>query len=79
MVILNLLNNSLIKVEDATNAHTFFGLDLAGVRGKTVRHKLDRVENDLTKTTIFFHELQKFAILTADVMFVNGIEFLTAL
>ena len=79
MVSSKLSNNYPIKVEYVTNAHTIFGHDLGSVKGKKVRHKLDRVEMDLTKIPIDFYELHKFLNLTAYVMFVKSIAFLTTL
>ena len=79
MVSPKLLNHCPIKVEDVTNAKTILGSDLTGVRGKTVRHKPDRVEMELTQIPRDLYELHKFVTLTEDVIFVNGIEFLTTL
>ena len=68
MVISKLLNNSPITVEDVTNSHTIFGPDLAGVQLNTDRHKLDRVETNLTQNPGDLYELHKFITLTADVI-----------
>ena len=67
------------KVEYVTNAHSIFGPDLAGVKGKTVRHKSDRVEKYLTQIPRDLYEIHKFVTLATDLMFVNGIAFLTNL
>ena len=44
-----------------------------------MRHKPDRVEMELTQIPRDLYELHKFVTLTEDVIFVNGIEFLTTL
>ena len=56
---------------DVANAHTIFGPDLPGVRGKTVRQKPSWVETAV-RVPDDYHRLNKFVTLTADVMFVNG-------
>ena len=43
------------------------------------RQKLERVDPEYIGIPRDFYELHKFVILTADVMFVNGIAFLTTL
>ena len=49
------------------------------MQGGTARHKSDGVEIDLIQIPRDFYELHKFLTLTVDVMFVNGIAFLTTL
>ena len=77
MVSSKLLNNSPLIVLDVTNAHTVFGPDLSGVRGKIVIHKKDRVKTYLTQIPRDFYDIHKFVNLTVDVMFVNQIALLT--
>ena len=79
MEISKLLNNPHLKVEYVTNSHTIFGPDLSDIQGKTVIHKLDREEMYLTQIPRELYDIHMFVTLTADVMFVNGIVFLTAL
>ena len=73
------LKDCPVTADDVTNAVSIFGPDLAGIRGKTVRGQPDRVETEFIPIPRDFYELHKFVTLTADVMFVNGIAFLTTL
>ena len=73
------LSDCPVTVDDVANARAIFGPDRAGLRGKTVRQKPDRVEPEYTRIPRDFYELQKFVKLTADVMIVNGLPFLTTL
>jgi hypothetical protein len=75
----NTIKNCPIKPTDITNALTIFGPSIAGVRGKTVRHKPERVEAELGCIPDDFHCLHRFVVMTADMVFVNGIAFLTML
>ena len=54
-------------------------LDLPGVEGKTVHRSPHRVEMEYLEIPCNYYMLQKFITLTADVMFVNGVPFLTTL
>ena len=75
-----LLTNFPVKVVDITNAIAIFGPESAGMRGRTVQSKLDRVETDnIVPIPRDLYRLHKFVTLTADVMFVNGIVFMTTL
>jgi hypothetical protein len=49
------------------------------VRRKTVRRKPEQVEAEPGRIPDDFHRLHRFVVITADVMFVNGIAFLTML
>eukprot|EP00804_Cyclotella_cryptica_P019093 CCRYP_021211-RA/>CCRYP_021211-RA protein AED:0.16 eAED:0.16 QI:0/0/0/0.66/1/1/3/0/1057 len=71
-----LLDDCPIDVVDLRNAHTIFGPDLAGLRGRTVRRRPERVTTDVVAVPRDFVRLHKFVTLTADIMFVNGIPFL---
>jgi hypothetical protein len=71
-----LLDDCPIDVVDLCNAHTIFGPDLAGIRGSTVRRRPERVTTDIVAIPRDFVRLHKFVVLTADIMFVNGIPFL---
>ena len=62
-----------------TNAHIIFGPSIAGVRGRTICCKPERVEAEPGRIPDDFHRLQKFVVLTADMMFVNRIAFLATL
>jgi hypothetical protein len=72
-------NNSIkicpIKPTHITNLLTIFGLSIAGVRGKTVCCKPEQVEAELGR----IHCLNRFVVMTANVILVNGIAFLTTL
>ncbi len=79
MVRNNTIKNCPIKPEYITNARSIFSLSIAGVHGKTVHRKPEQVEAELGCIPDDFHRLHQFVVLTADVMFVNGIAFLTTL
>jgi len=73
------IKNCPIKPEHNTNAHSIFGPSSAGVRGKTVCQKPERVEAEPGRILDNFHCFHRFIMITADVMFVNHIAFLTTL
>eukprot|EP00804_Cyclotella_cryptica_P006894 CCRYP_007059-RA/>CCRYP_007059-RA protein AED:0.47 eAED:-0.58 QI:0/-1/0/1/-1/1/1/0/231 len=71
-----LMDDCPIDVSDLRNAHTIFGPDLAGLRGRTVRHRPERVTTDIVVIPRDFVQQHRFVTLTADIMFVNGVPFL---
>jgi hypothetical protein len=73
------IKNCPIKPKHITNACSIFGPSIAGVRGKTVRCKPEQVEAEPGCIPDDFHCLHWFFVITADVMFVKGIAFLTTL
>ena len=73
------LENCPVTATDMSNAHVIFGPDLPGVKGKTACRSPHRVEMEYLEIPCNYYMLQKFVTLTADVMFVNGIPFLTTL
>jgi hypothetical protein len=73
------IKNCPIKPKHITNACSIFGPSIAGVRGKTVRRKPEQVEAEPGRIPDDFHCLHRFVVITAEVMFVNGIAFLTTL
>jgi hypothetical protein len=79
MVRNNTIKNCPIKPEYISNARSIFGPSIAGVGGKTVRRKPEQVEAEPGCIPDDFHCLHRFVVLTADVMFVNSIAFLTML
>ena len=79
MVSSNSFTNGRVKVRDVTNARAIFGSYLPGLGGKTTRQKPERVDPEYIGIPKDFYELHKFVTLTAEVMFVNGIAFLTTL
>jgi hypothetical protein len=79
MVRSNTIKNCPIKPKHIANVNSIFGLSIAGVRGKTICPKPDQVEAAPGCIPDNFYCLHKFVVLTANVMFVNGIAFLTTL
>ncbi len=75
----NTVKNCPIKSVHITNAHSIFGPSITGVQGKTVCCKPMQTEAESRRIPDNFHRLPKFVVLTADIMFVNGIAFLTSL
>jgi hypothetical protein len=73
------IKNCPIKPKHITNACSIFGPSIAGVRRKTVRCKPEQVEAEPGRIPDDFHCLLRFVVITADVIFVNGIAFLTTL
>ena len=69
------LDNCPVVASDVTNARTIFGPNRAGLRGKTVRQRPERVIPEYLGIPKDFYQLHNFVTLTADVMFVNGIAF----
>ena len=77
MVSGNHIKNAPIAVQDISNARAIIAPLLENTRGKTVRQKPERVR--VVRVDHDFHRINRFLTLTADVMFVNGNKFLTAL
>jgi hypothetical protein len=73
------VTNIPVSHTDITNACTIFGPNLPNIRGKTVRHKPEKVITELIDIPDDYHRLHHFVILTADVMFANGLPFLVTL
>jgi hypothetical protein len=73
------IENCPIKPKHITNACSIFGPSIAGVCGKTVRHKPEQVEVEPGCIPDNFHCLHQIVVITADMMFVSGIAFLTML
>ncbi len=76
MVHEQLLTNCPVTVRDVDNANQIFGPDLANLRGKATRTKLERVQVEYVQIPWDFVQLHKYVMLLADVMFVNGLPFL---
>jgi hypothetical protein len=79
MVCNNSIKNCPIKPKHIANANSIFGPSVAGVRGGTTSQKPERVEAAVGRIPDDFHRLHKFVVLTANVMIVNGMAFLTTL
>jgi hypothetical protein len=75
----NSIKNCPFKPDHITNAHSIFGPSITGVQGRTTHQKPERVEAVVGCIPDDFHRLHKFVVLTADMMFVNGMAFLTML
>jgi hypothetical protein len=73
------IKNRPIKPKHIANAHAIFGSSITEVHGKTIHCKPERVEAEPWRIPDDLHQLHQFVVLTADVMFVNGIAFLTTL
>ncbi len=76
MVRERLLTNCPITVRDVDNANRIFGPDLANLRGKMTRTKMECVRVEYVQIPWDFVQLHKYVMLVADVMFVNGLPFL---
>jgi hypothetical protein len=60
---------------DFTNGKVIFGPDRAAIRGKTTRQRPSRVRPELIMIPQQLYESLRDVVLTADVMFVNGLPF----
>ncbi len=76
MVCEQLLTNCPVTVRDIDNANQIFGRDLANLRGKMTRKKLECVRVEYVQIPWDFVQLHKYITLVADIMFVNGLPFL---
>jgi hypothetical protein len=76
MVREKLLTNCPITVRNVENANQIFGPDLANLRGKITRAKLDHIRVEYARIPKDFIQLHKYVTIVADVMFVNGLPFL---
>jgi hypothetical protein len=73
------INNCLINPINVSNADTIYGCNLGGIRGKTVRKKPECVHGETLMILKDLNKLHHFVILTADIMYVDGVAFLTTL
>jgi hypothetical protein len=76
MVSGNLIANCPVNNTDITNARAIFGLDLASIRGKTVRQTPTPVVADYADVPRALVEQNKIVTMAADVFFVDGTAFL---
>ncbi len=76
MVREKVITNYPVTVQDIENANRIFGPNLANLRGKTIRTKPEHVCIEYVQIPWDFVELQKYVMLVADVMFINGLPFL---
>ncbi len=77
MVSSNMIKNCPISTSDVSNARAIFGLDLASVRGKTVRRTPAPVVAEYVSVPRLLVETNRIITLAADVFFVDGTPFLT--
>jgi hypothetical protein len=75
----NSIKNCPVKSDHITNAHSIFSPCITGLQGRTTHQKPERVEAVVGRILDDFHCLHKFVVPTADMMFVNGMAFLTTL
>ena len=76
MVNRNSINDYPITIHDVKHSHAIFSPDFAGVRGKTVRHKLENVTMYYFSIPREVLKLHKYVTVVYDVTFVNNILFL---
>ncbi len=76
MVSSNMIANCPISTSDVTNARAIFGLDLASVRGKTVRRTPAPMVGEYVAVPWSLLESNRMITLAADVFFVDGTPFL---
>jgi hypothetical protein len=76
MVWEKLITNCSVTVQNVYNPIQIFGLDLANLRGKTTRTKLEHVRVDYVKIPRDFIKMHKYVMLVADVLFIKRLPFL---
>jgi hypothetical protein len=64
---------------DIDNAYKLFGDDIASLRGKTVRTTPDPVIADYVEIPKEILDLNKDLTVAADIIFVNGMPFVTSI
>jgi hypothetical protein len=79
MVRSNMIKNCNVTPIDIDNAYTLFGDDIASLRGKTVRTTPDPVMADYVEIPKIILDLNKDLTVAADIMFVNGMPFVTSI
>jgi hypothetical protein len=78
MVRLNMIANCDVTESAIKNAHTIFGPNLAGVRGRMVRIAPESVRVDHIQIPRVILDRHRIVTLTVDCMFVNGVPFLVS-
>ena len=74
----NRLKKCSVTLADLHNANFVFGPKArANLRGGTTREKPDKVEVGKVEIPMDFYKLHRFVTLSADVMFCNGLPFMT--
>ena len=79
MVSSKTLDNCSVNASDVTNARSSFGPNHPGLRGKTVRQRLERIILEHLGIFRGFYRLHNCVTLTADVVFVDGSVFFTVM
>ena len=79
MVSTNNIDICTTTIHNVKNAHATFCPDIAGLRGKTVRHNPDHVMINYVSIPRYFLKLHKYVTLVDDVIFVNNILFLVSI
>jgi hypothetical protein len=78
MVCGGMISNCPVTANAVKNTHQIFGLDLAGVRGRTVRRPPESVTTDFEQIPQVILEWRQLVTLAVDVMFVNRVPFLVS-
>ncbi|KAL7460882.1 LOW QUALITY PROTEIN: hypothetical protein ACHAXS_001318, partial [Conticribra weissflogii] len=76
MVRLNMIKNCDITPEAITNAFKLFGPDLAGMKGKTVGRKPEKVVTEYVAIPWDLMPLHKYIYIGGDIMFMNNVPHL---
>ena len=75
----NLIKNCDVSVQDVEIAERIFGPDIAALKGKSVRQNPNQVLDDWIEIPEELREIYYDRVLCVDLMFMNGIPFLTAI
>ncbi len=78
MVRANMINNCDVTETAVKNAHTIFGPELAGVRGRTVGRAPDPVRIKYVQILQTILDRHRIFTLCVECMFVNGVPFLVS-
>ena len=78
MVRLNLLKNLPVTSKAIKNAYKIFGPDVPALKGHTVRQAAPRAEFDEIPLPAGLQNLEKEVEVCGDIMFINGLPFLTS-
>jgi hypothetical protein len=79
MVRSNMIKNCSVTSTDIDNAHKLFGDDIATLRGETVRNTQYPIMADYVEIPKAILDLNKDVTMAADIMFVNGLPFVTTI
>ena len=79
MVRLNLLKNNPVTTKSIKNAHTIFGPDIPALKGKQVRKSAPRAETNMLSLPAGLEKMDRNTEVCGDIMFINGLPFLTSI